>query len=320
MRISGITSYSSFLYNLGVSQNDLQNTMEHLSSQKQVNKASDNPLAAAQIMTLSTALNQNATYSDSIKDALNWSQTQDSALAGIGTQMLRMRTLIQSSANGTNGPDELRSNKAELNQTIASVVDALNTDYGGRYVFSGKKTDMPPFEVVKNSDGDIVSFTYNGSPENQSREISNGVSVDLMTNGQQLMQGSTTPKTGTTPDVSDLGKFFTNLISTLNTGINDASKLNDVQKQLSGDILKNLDSYTTNFVNARATIGSVENRLTIADEQNTAQKTNLATLKSNSQDIDMAKEYMEYQKNQTTYQSTLAMGTKIMNTTILNYL
>lgn len=320
MRISGITSYSSFLYNLGVSQNDLQNTMEHLSSQKQVNKASDNPLAAAQIMTLSTALNQTATYSDSIKDALNWSQTQDSALVSVGTQMLRMRTLIQSSANGTNGPDELRSNKMELNQTIASVVDALNTDYGGRYVFSGKKTDMPPFEIVKNADGDIVSFTYNGSPENQPREISSGVSVDLMTNGQQLMQGGATPKSGTTPDVSDLGKFFTNLISTLNTGINDASKTNDVQKQLGDDILKNLDSYITNFVNARTTIGAVENRLTIAGEQNTAQKTNLATLKSSSQDIDMAKEYMEYQKNQTTYQSTLAMGTKIMNTTILNYL
>lgn len=325
MRISGITSYNNFLYNLGVDQTNLQSTMDHLSSQKQVNKASDNPLAAAQIMTLSTAINQNASFSNTIKDANNWSQTQDSALAGIGTQMLRIRTLIQASANGTNGPDELKANKIEINQTISSIVDGLNTDYGGRYVFSGLKTDTPPFKVTKNSDGDITGFTYQGSQDNQQREISSGVSVNLITNGNMLMQGSGTPTTpsdsqGTTADVSDLGKFFTNLISTLNNGINNPSQLATVQSQLGGDILKNFDAYTTNFTNVRTTIGALENRLTIADNQNTAQNTNLTTLKSNSQDVDMAKEYMEYQKNQTSYQSTLAMGTKIMNMTILNYM
>lgn len=322
MRISGLTSYNNFLYNLGVDQTKLQDTMDHLSSQKQVNKASDNPLSAAKIMALSTALNQNKSFSNTIKDANNWTQTQDSALAGVSTQMLRIRSLIQSSANGTNGADELRSNKVEINQTLSSIVDALNTDYGGRYVFGGLNTDQPPFNIKKDDNGDIVDIQYSGTADNQPREIASGVSIDLVTNGNMLMQGTNTPKKADSAgnDVSDFGKYFTTLIATLNTGINDSSKLENVQKLLSGDMLKNFDMFSTNFTNLRSTMGALENRLTIADNQNTAQNTNLSTLKSQFQDVDMAKEYMEYQKNQTAFQSTLAMGTKIMNMTILNYM
>lgn len=324
MRISENTTYNNFLYNLGNSQSSLQATMQQLSSQQQVSKPSDNPLAASQIMALSSSLTQNKTYANTIKDAINLSQTQDSALSGLSDQMLRIRTLVQASANGAYGPDELKSNKTELSSVMASVVDSLNADYGGRYVFAGTKIDKPPFELVKATAddaannvqaGDIIGIKYNGSTTNQTRSISSGVSIDLATNGANIVGGTTQGGAGT-----QLGDYFANVIKTLNTGINKPDQLAAAQSSLGGELLGQTSNFSDKVVNVRTTIGAVVNRLNIASAQNTSQNLNLTTMKSNVQDVDMAKAYMEYQKDQTTYQSTLAMGTKIMNTTILNYM
>jgi len=47
---------------------------------------------------------------------------------------------------------------------------------------------------------------------------------------------------------------------------------------------------------------------------------NLTETLSNKQDVDVAEKYMEYQNQMTAYQATLAMGTKIMQMTILDYI
>ena len=51
-------------------------------------------------MDLTVSVNQNETYSNTIKDSISWSKAQDSALESVSTSMLRIRSLIQSSANG----------------------------------------------------------------------------------------------------------------------------------------------------------------------------------------------------------------------------
>lgn len=324
MRITENTNYNNFLYNLGNNQASLQVTMQKLSSQKEVSKPSDNPLVASQVMALSSSLTQNTTYANTIKDAINLSQTQDSALSGLSEQMLRVRTLVQASANGAYGPDELRANKTELTSVMASVVDSLNADYGGRYVFAGTKIDKAPFELIKATEdqpdsniqkGDVLGIKYNGSTTNQTRSISSGVSIELATNGAKIVGGITNDGTGT-----QLGAYFAKVIQTLNQGINKPDQLATAQSTLGGDLLGQTANFADKIVNMRTTIGAGVNRLNIASAQNTSQNLNLTTMKSNVQDVDIAKVYMEYQKDQTTYQSTLAMGTKIMNTTILNYM
>lgn len=324
MRITENTNYNNFLYNLGNNQASLQATMQKLSSQKEVSKPSDNPLVASQVMALSSSLTQNTTYANTIKDAINLSQTQDSALSGLSEQMLRVRTLVQASANGAYGPDELRANKTELTSVMASVIDSLNADYGGRYVFAGTKIDKAPFELIKATEdqpdsniqkGDVLGIKYNGSTTNQTRSISSGVSIELATNGAKIVGGITNDGTGT-----QLGAYFAKVIQTLNQGINKPDQLATAQSTLGGDLLGQTANFADKIVNMRTTIGAGVNRLNIASAQNTSQNLNLTTMKSNVQDVDIAKVYMEYQKDQTTYQSTLAMGTKIMNTTILNYM
>ncbi|MFT8948840.1 MAG: flagellar hook-associated protein FlgL [Liquorilactobacillus hordei] len=307
MRISNNIMYSDFIKNLGTNSSKVQKTMNQLSSFKEVSKSSDNPLLASKIMGLNVALDQNQMYSKTINDAVSWTQVQDSALNDAGTTMLRIRTLVQSSATATAGTDEVKANKDEIQQSISELVDTLNTNFDGRYIFGGSNTNTPPYVVKKNSDGDITGIDYQGTDQNLPREISEGVSVDLLSNGNNLM--NTHDKTTGKDD--NLGTYFNDLVSALNS---------DDKTQLSGDLLSRFDNLSDNITSVRSQVGALENRLSAAQSRNSTETLNLKEEISDKQDVDVASKYMEYQNQMTAYQATIAMGTKIMQTTVLNYL
>ncbi|AUJ30635.1 MAG: flagellar hook-associated protein FlgL [Liquorilactobacillus hordei] len=306
MRISSSMVYSDFLSNLSVNSNKVQKTMSQLSSSKQVNKSSDDPLAASQIMNLKDLISQNESDATTISDSLTWTKTQDSALSDINTAMLRIKTLIQSSANGTSGTDEFKANKNEIQQNIESIVDSLNTNYGGKYVFAGQNTTTQPFSVEKDDNGDITGIKYSGTADNLSREVSKGTTVNLVTDGSQFLDES-----GTTSNPQNLGTFFNDLVTALNNGDTNS---------LSGDIMSKFEDYRQNFVNVRSKMGSLENRLTSVQSRNETENTNLTDSLSDKQDVDVASKYIEYTNQMATYQATMAMGTKVMQTSVMDYM
>lgn len=89
---------------------------------------------------------------------------------------------------------------------------------------------------------------------------------------------------------------------------------------LSDDIMSKFEGYRQNFVNVRSKLGSLENQLTSAQSRNETENTNLTDSLSNKQDVDVASKYVEYTSQMATYQATLAMGTKVMQTSVMDYM
>ncbi|KRL37600.1 flagellar hook associated protein [Liquorilactobacillus aquaticus DSM 21051] len=305
MRISDNMTYNDFLKNLTTNTNKVQKTMSQLSSFKEVSKSSDNPLLVSKIMDLNVSLAQNKTYASTISDGISWSQTQYSALSGVTTSMQRISTLIQSSANASTADSDVKANKDEVEQLISGVVDSLNTNFDGRYVFGGQNTTTVPFEVEKEN-GEITGIKYNGTAQDLPREIAKGVGVNLFADGTKLTDLSDSAQTG-----ENISGYFNKLITALNS---------DDKDSLSGDLLKENQNYTDNFTNVQAKISTITTRLQAASSRNETEKSNLTDVLSDKQDVDVAQKYMEYQNQMTSYKATLAMGTKIMQTTILDYL
>lgn len=302
MRVSSNVTYNDFIKNLGMNASKIQKTMNQLSSLKEVSQSSDNPLLVSKIINLNVSLDKNKTYAQEIKDSVSWSNTQDSALGSVGESMNRIRNLIQASGTATAGKEEVQANKNEIQQEIRSIVDALNTNFDGRYVFAGQATDQPPFEVVE-TNGEVTGIQYNGTTHQLPREISDGVSIDLVTDGSKLLQA----------DGESLSGFLNEVMTALNTG-DDGDK-----DALSGALMEKIDKFSSNIVDTRANIGAVTNRLKSAEARNESEKLSLSQSLSERQDVDIAEKYMEYQNQMLAYQTTMAMGTKIMQTTILDY-
>lgn len=318
MRVSNSTTYREFNRNMAINQNRLQKYQNQLNSLTEYSKSSDNPLMFAKIININDSIAQNANYNATIGDSMAWGKTQDSALASATDSLHRIRQLIESSATGTQGKEEMQANKNEIISEIEGIVDSLNTNFDGRYIFGGRNTKTPPFEIVKDGDGNISEIKYHGTKDqvvngvtvakdgNLSREIATGVTVDLISDGRLFMK-----EEGTEANPENLSTFFSDIMTALNS---------DDKGALSGDLLAKIDVHTENFVNVRSRIGTVTNRFEAAKERNESENINLKEVLSEKQDVDVIQKYMEYSNQMLAYQASLSMGTKIMQISILDYI
>ena len=303
MRVSSNVTYNDFIKNLNRNAVKVQKTLNQLSSLQEVSQSSDNPLLVSKIINLNVSLGKNATYAQEIKDSISWSNTQDGALESVSSSMNRIRTLMQASGTATAGKEEVKANKNEIQQELRSVVAALNTNFDGRYVFAGQATDKAPYEVIEDDNGEVIGIQYNGTSDDLPREIADGVTVNLVTDGSKMMAAGE----------EKLDTFVKELMAALNEG-EDGNK-----DQLSGSLMERIDKLSSNFIDNRTHIGAVANRLKAAEARNETEKLSMTQSLSERQDVDVAEKYMEYQNQMLAYKTTMAMGTQIMQTTILDY-
>lgn len=294
--------------NLNNNMNSVYKYQEQLSTMEQVSRPSDDPLKVSKVLDLNNEIKQNEEYKSTINDSIDFTNAQDSALANATTSIQRIYTLTQQAANGTYNEEDRQAAKAEIENEIDTMLDSLNTSFGGRYIFAGTNTTTKPFEKTLDADGNFTGITYNGTsdPElsgNLTKEIARGVSVEMQTDGRELMneQGAG----------DDLGTFFNDLLTALD---------NDDTEALGGSLLERADTELNNIVNLRTTIGATHNRLQAAKDRNESEYLNLKTTYSNTQDIDLAETYMQYSMEMVAYEASLQMGNKILQNSLLNYM
>lgn len=307
MRITNSTLTTNYLRNLTRNLKMMEKYQNQLSSGKEISRPSDDPLLVSKIMDLNINILQNEQYNKNISDTLGWVQTQDGALDNVNSTLNRIRELIIYGANGSLSDTDRLAINDEVKMKIEELMDTLNTNFDGRYIFAGQKTLSKPFSV----DGNTLKYNEggtegDGSDKNISREISKGVSIELVTDGSRIMT-----TTGTTPGNEDLG--------TLLSKVSDALKNSDTDA-LSGDLLSDLDKHIDNILQVRSKVGAIHNRLEAAESRNKAENINLKTLLSEREDIDVAEKYMEYSVMKTVYQASLATGAQILQPSLLDYL
>ena len=182
-------------------------------------------------------------------------------------------------------------------------MDSFNTNFGGRYIFSVRIATTKPFSGRVDNNGDF-SIEYAGTTcgnANISKEISRGVNVELKTDGNRLFQLENRN--------SNIGDLFNKIYKALDSEDGDGL----------GELLGDIDSQIDNTVNTRTDIGAIQNRLTAALDRNDSEHLNLESSLSTNQDIDLAETYMNYTMEKTAYQASLSMGTKILQTNIMDY-
>lgn len=307
MRITNNLSANTFLRNLSGSMQRVYKYQEQLASLKEVNRPSDDPLAISKILDLNNSIKQNEEYKNTINDAIDWTNVQDSSLDAATSSIQRIYTLIQQGASDSYNNEDRQAIKSEVEREIETFVDSLNTNFSGKYIFGGKETSNPPFEIVYNADGGFDGIQYNGADGSADagflpKEISPGVVVNLRTDGRVLFNEG--------PD-GNIGDFFKEVITALDE--NDTSALGN-------ELLERASSEMDNIVNYRTEIGAIHNRLTSARDRNETENLNLKSTLSNIQDVDLAEKYMQYSMEMIAYQSTLNMGTRVLQTNILDYL
>jgi len=298
MRITNSTLTTNYLRNLSVNLKQMQKYQNQLASGKEVSKPSDNPILLSKIMDLDNSIIQNKQYKSNIKDTLGWVETQDTALKGVTSTLHRLKDLVIYGANGSLSDTDRAAIQDEIKMQAEQLKDVLNTNFDGRYIFGGQKTTTPPFEV-KN---DLLK--YNGDYNNIVREISQGVTVDIMTDGSKIVNAENAAN-------SDLGQLINNILDAMKAGNTEA---------LSNEFLADIDKHLDNVLRVRSGVGAVNNRLEAAQSRNETENLNITSLLSEKEDIDIVEKYMEYMVMSTVYIASLSVGANILQPSLLDFL
>jgi len=269
----------------------LSRTQERLSSGKQLTKPSDDPFAASRALLYRTGLDANRQYQTNVNEAKSWLDASDTALSQLGESSSRARELILQGANGTNSQVQRDAIASELDQIADSIKTVANTQYAGRYIFSGAATQTAPFTVGG-------ADTYLGDTAAINREIGQNVQVPVNVTGDTV--------------VSPLLAAIRQAAIDLRAGGTPAN--------LSTTDLAAMDAATDAIQTTRSSVGARVNRLTAAQDR--LQQLELAQTKqlSDTEDADVAQTMVDYSTQSAVYQAALKAGSQLIQPSLLDFL
>ncbi len=294
VRITQNMLNTTLLYDLQNVTGQLQTSERQLSSGYKLNQPSDDPYGASQALKLRADLAANQQYQGNVSDANSWQSVSDTALGDIGDSIQRARDLVIQGGNDTNGTSDRQAIVTELTQLIDSIKTDANTQYAGRYIFSGTSTNTQPYQLGTN-DG------YSGNTALITREIGAGVQVAINQPGSGV-----------------IGDASSGLLATLRTIVNDLQSGNT--NALNTTDLSALDSANDTLLNARAQVGALSDRLTTATNRLQQTEQSTTQLLSNVQDADMTQVMINFSTQQAAYQAALRAGAQIIQPSLMDFL
>lgn len=295
-RITQSMLSTTLLADLQTITDKLARTQGKLSSGKEIQKPSDDPFATARALQFRAELASNKQYQSNVGEASSWQDATDTALSSIDDLVQRARDLVVQGANDTLGPSGRASIAAEIDQIVESIKAAGNTQYAGRYIFSGSLTTTAPYTPGGPD-------TYLGDAASIYREIGPGVQVPLNVDGASVIGDGATPGS---------------LLATLKTISNDLKTNNGGALQTTD--LASIDAAHDVVTTARATVGARTNRLETALGRLQQLEESTTKLLSNTEDADMAQTLVDFSQQQAVYQAALKAGAQIVQPSLMDFL
>ena len=161
-------------------------TQGQIDSGVRIQTAADDPVGAARLLQLQQQKDMLAQYStnmNSIKSSLG---AQEAVLDSINNSLQKASELALGAGSGKSDADRLAIAN-ELGSIEEQVFSLLNSkDASGNYMFSGSKTDTPPY--TRNNDG---TYSYQGDDTQLNLKVSDTLTLASSDTARSIMEGAT---------------------------------------------------------------------------------------------------------------------------------
>lgn len=272
----------------------LEQVQRKVSSGRQINRPSDNPVDAERSLGYRKRLNEISQHFRSIDNALAHLNQGEAVLNEANNSFIRLKELTVQMASDTVGEKERVNAAVEVKNIKEYLLQLANTKLGGQYIFAGGKTLTRPFEET----GDKIE--YRGDTTTRLREIDVNTTIPVNVSGAAIFGTSTS-----------------GIFASLNN-LEEALKENSIASTRKA--LDDIDTHTETIITARSRIASWTNRTESA--RDSLQETELSITKSLSQteNIDLAEAIMELRSSDNAYQAALAATALVIRPSLLDFL
>ncbi|ADO58851.1 flagellar hook-associated protein FlgL [Paenibacillus polymyxa] len=305
MRVTNNMLSSQLLLNLNRNSERMNNTQNQMSTGRKLNKPSDDPVGITYSLRYRSELSSNEQYQRNVDSAVSWLDFNDTVMDQAGQIMQRVRELTVQASTGTNPQSALDSINKEIGQLKEQMIDVVNSQLNGKYIFNGQTYDKKPYDLPLNADnthdtsGAASIATDTG---NVNFIVGENVALPINVTGNEVV--------GTSADADNLFTIFNQLSSSLASG--------DIKT--SGDQLANIDSRMDKMLKVQSEMGAKSNRVELMQNRLSDLEVNLTDLQSKTEDADYAELLMNSKIQENIYNASLSAGAKIISASLVDFL
>ena len=182
MRISSNQIASRMSSEMMQRQVDIAKNQEQIASGKRVNRPSDDPAVASQLLGMEEASSQLQQFNRNSIAAESQLAMEETSIAAVSNTLMRLRELALTSNNGAVDNATRSAIGAELVQRTDELYDLANSrDGNGDYLFSGSLKNTQPFHRQ-------TPVQYAGSDDTNRLPIGLGRQIQLGDSGADVFQ------------------------------------------------------------------------------------------------------------------------------------
>ena len=279
---------------LGANNNAVQGSLEKLSSGLQINRAGDDAAGLAISEKMRGQIRGLDMAAKNSQDGISMIQTAEGALNETHDILQRMRELtVQAGNSGTQEKEDL--------DAIQKEMDSLMEELGG----TGKSKGISDRTQFNGKDLLTGAFAAKGEMGAEGKEVTEAASLTFQIGANEKQQLSV-----------NIGNMSAEGLGLWDSDEDGSSKI-DVTKFATEDAdvegvgfnaqLELIDNAIGQVSSQRSELGAVQNRLEHTINNLGASSENLTAAESRIRDVDMAKEMMNFTKNNILTQASQAM-------------
>jgi flagellar hook-associated protein 3 FlgL len=155
MRVTSRSLVDNVVRQLQQNAQAVDKLQQQISSGRRISRVSDDPSGAWRALRLRREGAGNAQHLRNMDDARNWLVSDDRVLSGAGAALSKLREFAVQGADDAYSANDRKAIAREVGQLKEHILSLFNgTTLVGQSLFSGRKTDVPPFTVDAN--GNVV--------------------------------------------------------------------------------------------------------------------------------------------------------------------
>ena len=142
MRVTNVMMTNNMKSNINANKNNLAALEQQQSSGKKIQRPSDDPIIAVRALKLRTSVSEITQYYEkNIPDARAWMKVTEDAMTRMDEVYNSINSYCVQGANDPLTAEDRTSIIQNLQELRDQIYQEGNSDYAGRYVFTGYKTD-----------------------------------------------------------------------------------------------------------------------------------------------------------------------------------
>ena len=277
----------------------LRDSNRQLSSGDRVGTVSDDPTASAQILRARRTEEQIATYLQNVDSVDAVLSTATSSLQTASETMSRVRQLATQAATGTYTDADRKNMASEVDESIESLVSLANSRLNGQYIFAGARGETRPFEVTRDTQGQIQDVRYCGAGTSTEATVGPDRTAEMNMVGRDVFQRR--------------GDTFGTLVQ-----LREAVKAGD-QEEIE-NLLGETKRQEKGIRESLGIAGARQSQLGMLRSSLERFSSTNGEILSELSDADMAEVTIDYQRNMTSLQWALKVSAQASRPSLVDYL